>query len=194
MSLLLHVSCVAEQCGFACCLVVCLLCSLQSCSTSLRLPACWFPQAVCQPSLVRRIFQWYYPASCPFTLIAWSLLFSALVFSPFFCLVWSPTGIVLQTVYLWRHRSLPLVGVVSKQFTPCTPLNLYLNKYLFHSLCIWVSSCWTWLIIIIMHLPKYHWGDFHVLLYNLCNNCITKSWQMLFTLVYHIFKKNHKNI
>ncbi len=69
-----------------------------------------------------------------------ALLFSALVF----CLVWSPTGIVLQTIYLWRHRSLPLVGVVSRRFTQCTPLNLCLNKYLFHSLCIWVPFCWPW--------------------------------------------------
>ncbi len=191
MSLLLHVSCVAEQCGFACCLAVFPPVLLYKPETPcLLFPPGSLPTKPGAENLSMIL-------SCPFTLIAWSLLFSALVFSPFFCLVWSPTGIVLQTIYLWRHRSLPLVGVVSKRFTPCTPLNLYLNKYLFHSLCIWVSSCWTWLIIIIiiiMHLPKYHWGDFHVLLYNFCNNCITKSWQMLFTLVYHIFKKNHKNI
>ncbi len=63
-----------------------------------------------------------------------ALLFSALAFSPFFCLVWSPTGTVLQTVYLWRHRSHFWLKWFQDCSPPCTPLNLCFNKYLFHSL------------------------------------------------------------
>ncbi len=91
-----------------CCLVllcVCAVCSLQSCSTSLRLPACRFLKAVCQPSLVLWIYLWYWPALSPFTLIVRSTVLCCSL--PFFCLVWPPTGTVLQTVYLWRHSSLP---------------------------------------------------------------------------------------
>ncbi len=41
---------------------------------ALELPACLFPKAVCQPSLVLGIYLWYWPALSPFTLIARSMV------------------------------------------------------------------------------------------------------------------------
>ncbi len=135
-------------CGFACCLVVCLSCVFlpvllyQPETPCLLVPPSSLPTkpGADNLSLILACFMPLHSNCTPYCFLLWPSPHSSA------CMVWSPTGTDIQTIYLWRHSSLPLFGVVSRLCTtnpppPPPPLNLCFNKYLFHSLCIWVPSC-----------------------------------------------------
>ncbi len=100
---------------------------------ALELPACLFPKAVCQPSLVLGIYLWY---CCFKSLHSDRTLYGSLLWPSPHSSAWfgHRLGLFSRPSTSGGIVFFPLVGVVSRLFTPCIPeLVLSINIWFTHS-------------------------------------------------------------